>query len=254
MQELLLAEQTDNYTLGSILTFFSHKTPTLRVLEIGLDQGDSYCVWFQDGDFALQNAYSEYAYATSNVKQLVNIEDKNRWREKSSFLVANIEQSGLGLGTTQKYDLIIIKGLQKIGSQIEIVLKNLRTLFADNASLLVVLSEELSLPSRNRESVLPARDNPVKRLDDRKTLRFLLEKTQMTSDIREFQSPTDGGSVSLCLWADPMDCAKRLDNKNRHINIVRFSDSVLNVAADIETRLRRDGWSVEHSVTAIARG
>ncbi|KAI1799346.1 hypothetical protein F4811DRAFT_557890 [Daldinia bambusicola] len=98
--------------LHYILDLVAHKRPTLRVLELNLDDADSSCLWFHVGNSnsSTRAAYSKYVFGSSNAKSLARVEEEYSEKGDTLFHQISDKNSTLGLPSSgHRYDLIIAK-------------------------------------------------------------------------------------------------------------------------------------------------
>ncbi|KAK9413823.1 hypothetical protein SUNI508_11641 [Seiridium unicorne] len=232
--------------LDFVLDLISHKKPVLNVLELSLDQSDDSCLWFQVSDFTARMAYSWYGFASTNAEHLVKIQEQNESRANATFYLANQAQEGLGLAETQSFDLVIIKIPSNAQSAIKSVLTNMRPLLQDDALILLVPSQGRSLAQVEAEPVLPNGDTDAE-LDDPQQLKYLLEEAETIGTIHEIETSTDHTPAYLCSPVGATNLSNGLSNEVWQINIIRLTDEVPGIDADISDVLMKGGWNVTQS-------
>ncbi|RWA11448.1 hypothetical protein EKO27_g3681 [Xylaria grammica] len=109
-QAKCIAPQSGSSRLETMLDLIAHKKPSLRILEVNLDEADTSCIWFDKGISAARAAYSEYAFGSPNAQSLVHVEMLYKYKGNTSFYQISAEDPALRLPPSRvNYDLIIVK-------------------------------------------------------------------------------------------------------------------------------------------------
>lgn len=125
--------------LDKVIDLISHKSPTLKVLEMNLDETDNSSSWFQGKEISARAAYSQYDFASSNAQTLVSVQIAKGSRRNTAFHIMTPGKEALGLPITEStYDLAIIKAPEKTDIAMEELLSNLKPLLKPNAFTLLV--------------------------------------------------------------------------------------------------------------------
>lgn len=136
-QMLNLDPGTSGNRLDRVIDLAAYKNPSLRVLEVNLDEDDTSCLWFDSGSTApYRQAYAKYDFGASSSKPLASISAKHESRERSAFSLIRPDEQALGLESPEPYDLVLIK-LSR-ASAAEDILPNIQPLLSANACTVVV--------------------------------------------------------------------------------------------------------------------
>lgn len=133
--------------LDTVIDLVSQKTPSLKVLEINLDETDTSTLWFQGTDDSARAAYASYEFASPNAKTLVNVQSTIESKRNTSFHLITPTAKALGLPITEPtYDLAIIKAPKKLSTSLDEIIKELKALLTPTAFTLLVRVENISSP------------------------------------------------------------------------------------------------------------
>ncbi|PLB47777.1 polyketide synthase 2 [Aspergillus steynii IBT 23096] len=138
-QEQLRCLSHSGHRIATILNLASHRSPTLRVLEVNLEVEDTSSVWFESGgDLAATHAaYTGYDLLFVDTKTLVTAQTQYENRRQTSFHLVMLDREGLGLDTDALYGLAIIKGARTTET-VEQVVKSLMPLLVEDACTLLM--------------------------------------------------------------------------------------------------------------------
>ena len=270
--------------LDAVVDLIAHKKPTLKVLEINLDETDVSSLWFQSSDASARAAYAQYDFASSNAKTLVSVQTANESKRNAAFHLITPSKEALGLPITEPtYDLAIIKAPEKTEVAVDEVIKNLKPLLKSDAfTLLIRLSgslesklggfvdapeTSLQIPSpetpgtpSETSSNAPSDDTPASSLsatpldvklsrDDFwkfRKLQRLARTDGIFSSIVEIA--TLGGSPAyLCSNAVNEGVATGLWN----LTVARFDETAPPLAPSLQATLEGSGWTI--STTSVEK-
>jgi hypothetical protein len=125
--------------LDTVLDLIAHKNPTLRVLELNVDESDVSTLWFTNEDQAVRVAYAQYDFATADAKTLVTVMSANESKRDTAFHLMNASKDGLDLSSTETtYDLAIVKASKCKDAVLAQVLHNMQTLLAPYAIVTLI--------------------------------------------------------------------------------------------------------------------
>ncbi|CAH0024600.1 unnamed protein product, partial [Clonostachys rhizophaga] len=113
-----LAKQVDSSKLETIIDLIAFKKPSLQVLELNIEESDTSCLWFDNGDSPMRAAYLGYFFGSTNGESLFHVEALYRDKGDVSFGLVSTENPTLHLPSDICYDLVIIKapGTRAAGS------------------------------------------------------------------------------------------------------------------------------------------
>ncbi|PQE04373.1 Acyl transferase acyl hydrolase lysophospholipase protein [Rutstroemia sp. NJR-2017a BVV2] len=142
-QLMYLSAFDDNSAkLDSAIDLVAYKKPTLKVLEISLDDEDNSSLWFQNTDIPARAAYSQYDFASINATSLVSVQTANESKKNTAFHLITPGDESLGLPATgPTYDLAIVKLPKKTEIAYDEVIKNLKSLLKPDGHMLLVHSK-----------------------------------------------------------------------------------------------------------------
>ncbi|OQE88936.1 hypothetical protein PENNAL_c0015G05170 [Penicillium nalgiovense] len=125
--------------LDTILNLIAHKNPTLKVLELNVDESDVSMLWFAGENQVVRGAYAQYDFATADAKTLVNVMSANESKRDTAFHLMNASKDALDLASTETtYDLAIVKVQKDKDVLLAQVLRNMQTLLAPHATVTLV--------------------------------------------------------------------------------------------------------------------
>ena len=138
-QMMYLTPDDASSKTDTIIDLIAHKKPTLKVLEVNLDDKDNSSIWFGASNSSARAAYAQYDFASPDVKTVVGVETAYKNKANTSFLRISYNEVDLGLPTKIDYNLVIIKALETTAfAKIEYMTKRLKPLLARDAFTLLV--------------------------------------------------------------------------------------------------------------------
>ncbi|KAJ2981030.1 hypothetical protein NUW58_g6791 [Xylaria curta] len=105
-----LTPQNNSNRLNTIIDLIAHKKPSLRILELNLDEADTSCIWFDGGNAAARAAYLEYVFGSPNAQSVFHVETLYTCKGNASFHQISTKNGTPRLPQSDTYyDLIIAK-------------------------------------------------------------------------------------------------------------------------------------------------
>ena len=261
--------------LQSVIDLVAYKKPTLKVLEVNLDDEDSSSLWFQDDDTPSRAAYSQYDFASTNATSLVNVQKASESKKNAAFHLLTLGQESLSLPATEPtYDLAIVKESKKTKIAVNEFLKNLKPLLKADAQTLVVHSEDkFDSKSSDLGGELEAYYSPESPKTPSETssttpsyeivsssvssapsevklngLEYLnrrrlhgLEDT--FNSVKEISVSSEGSSY--------LYCNKTTTTDTWHLTVARFDETTPTLSSGLEEILKASGWAI--STTSIEK-
>lgn len=138
-QMMFLAPTHGSKKLDTVIDLIAYKTPTLKVLEVNLHDGDASCFWFNGGDASSRAAYAQYDFASVNTKSLVAVQEKFKSKESVSFHLVTKDDVAFSLPTNITYDLALVKiPSRESAARVEDWVKSLKTLLSSDSYILLL--------------------------------------------------------------------------------------------------------------------
>ncbi|KAI0534837.1 hypothetical protein GGR58DRAFT_519918 [Xylaria digitata] len=135
---IAMEDSSHSSEIDVVIHLIASKNPALKVMEINLDEADTSCVWFEGaGDSIARAAYSQYDFASSNARTVIEVQEKFEGNTNTSFSLISMEKQGLGLATKIAYDLVILKTRKTETNEGDLV-KNLEPLLSNSSLTLII--------------------------------------------------------------------------------------------------------------------
>ena len=135
-----------NRRLGSIIEFFSHQNPALRILEIGAGTGSATREVLRalKGDTS-QRRYKEYLYTDITTSFLGHAEQKFADYGGITYATFDMEKSSTEQGYSAVYDLVLASNAVHATSNIVKTLRNIRAVLKPGGKLILLEITQSSL-------------------------------------------------------------------------------------------------------------
>ena len=267
-QLLYLSPSTEpSIRLDTVIDLIAHKNPTLKVLEINLDDTDISSLWFQNSDVSVRGAYTQYDFTASNAKTLISVQTANESKRNAKFRLITPGKEAIGLPTTKPtYDLAIIKVPEKYDSAVEEVIKNLKPLLNPHAfTILVRLVDALetglqepspetpgtpseasseSSPDDTSASSVSSTLLEIKPSGDdcwsRCKLQSLAETDNVFGSVMEITNTLSSSAAYLCSKAADTDIV----DGSWHLTVASFDETMPALAPSLKATLKASGWII----------
>ena len=264
--------------VNTVIDLIAQKKPSLRVLEINLDETDASTMWFLGGDKSLRAAYSQYDFASTNAKVLVNVQTANESKRNVAFYLASLTAEDLGLPATEPtYDLVIVKAPKTTRIAIERLFNSLKPFIKATAFTLLVRPEDVTPLNLGVSGLPKTPDTPSEVFSDSGSHSLFDEISDgswggCTLDPRstetEFLNPhkmqrLPGYGSFLEIVNAPGRRSAYLCSKNgdvvadegKHLTIARFHPGFRAIAPALQATLEASGWSIRtSSIDKLALG
>ena len=252
--------------LDTVIDLITHKNPTLKVLEINLDDTDISSVWFQSSNDLTRGAYTQYDFISPNAKALISVQTANELKRNAKFHLMTPGKA-IGLPTTEPtYDLAIIKVQKKNDTGVREVIKNLGPLLKPNAFTLLVRlvdAPEIDLQASSPEtpgtpsevfSESPSDDRSassvsstlldIKPSGDRCWNRFklqrLAERDNTFGSVMNITNTPGSSEAYLCSKAVDADTV----DGPWHLTVASFNQTTFALAPSLRATLKASGWTI----------
>ncbi|KAJ5101357.1 hypothetical protein NUU61_003579 [Penicillium alfredii] len=258
--------------LDTILDLIAHKNPTLKVLELNVDESDVSTLWFAGEDQAVRVAYAQYDFATADAKTLVTVRSANESKRDTGFHIMNASKDALDLANTETtYDLAIVKAPKGKNAVLAQVLHNMQTLLTPHATVTLV-SKDSELHTK-RASVVnrmkPAQTCDVDTFgssscesDDtllssvastppesgeskngaiqQVTLSSLLKENNVFGSVKGIETATGNDSVYVLSKKSIADVAV----SPQYLTVVKFHADGPKLSSGLRSTLEASGWTI----------
>ncbi|TGO19734.1 hypothetical protein BPAE_0334g00010 [Botrytis paeoniae] len=246
--------------LDKVVDLIAYKRPTLKVLEINLDNNNTSSLWFEGKDIPARAAYAQYDFASSDAKNLVTVQMANESKRNTAFHLIDTSKEALGLPVTEPtYDLAIIKGDEKIPTPEELI-KNLSSILKSDASTLFVSLESTSSNLAALDDDQDSSSFDVPGTPSESSSESQYADTAATSinttplDIKPFKKylKTNGGfesvreiSTTLGSRSPSFLCNNSIATKTGGALIVAVFDNTASyLDSSVKTTLQASGWTI----------
>jgi acyl transferase domain-containing protein/NADPH:quinone reductase-like Zn-dependent oxidoreductase len=126
-----------------VMDLISHKSPTLKVLELILSATDATSVWFGTEHVSSSSrwAYEKYDLASIDANSLSEAQSMYESKRDTSFLLADLTKDDFGLASDTLYDLVIVKAPRSIVKTADVLIPRLSQLLSEDAYMLLVQTD-----------------------------------------------------------------------------------------------------------------
>lgn len=257
--------------LDTILDLIAHKNPTLKVLELNVDESDISTLWFAGEDQAARVAYAQYDFATADAKTLVTVRSANESKRDTAFHLMSASKDALDLASTKTtYDLAIVKAPKGKDAIVAQVLGNMQTLLAPYATVALVFQdgelqtklasvvngmkhaqagdvdassssshESDDTPLTSVASTPPEHKESKNGALEQAMLSSLMEKNVLGS-VKDITTAPGNDSVYLLSKQSTADVAVA----PRHLTVVKFHADSPKLSSALQSTLEASGWSI----------
>ncbi|KAK3400724.1 hypothetical protein B0T20DRAFT_390600 [Sordaria brevicollis] len=212
--------------LDAVIDLVAHKKPSLRILEVNLDEADTSSLWLDPTNMSARSACSGYALATTNSDMIPCLEAKYG-DEQATFHLIDFNKPALGLFESKGYDLVLVKSHTMSDLRVEKVMTNIKPILCEDAFVLIVETSASGGPTVMDGGYAIPSDGFVGGSDASGSMGFLSEDSNSEDgeDLASSASsaPTDHDEVSAhSLWSK----RKQLDRVagQGYDNILEVSD------------------------------
>ncbi|KAL8841188.1 MAG: hypothetical protein Q9170_001042 [Blastenia crenularia] len=272
-QMMYLTPEQSSTKIDTVIDLIAHKKPALKVLEINLHDTGTSTLWFDAGNFSARAGYSQYDFASPDVKSLVSVETHYKEKGNTSFLPLNIDKEALGLPTGTTYDLAIIKTPEKTTTtSLEDLTKNLEPLLSLGAFTLLVLARDEEstqgiegdpaafvetldrtpspqtpgTPSQSSDySVIGPTSSMSSIASDHASIQKRLETNEAPGSSQVIEIATTSNS-SLAYLSKKTGGNVIIDSR-QHLIVARLAETTpLTLPPSLQAALKASGWTITH--------
>ena len=216
-----------DHLTDELIEMVAHKNPNLKVVEVNMLPDDSTSAWLHEDifDTSIRVAAAQYHYTSVDANALISAQDKYQGKGNTEFSLLDISKPTADLPSIEDGCGLIIVRLPALKSDVvSTIIKNARSLLANDGKLLLIMNNAL-------QRQICDQVNPLGTVLESNGF----HKTRHVSETE--QSITLATAKSSTIQAAPRN----------QVNVVRFSKSTP-VTQKIEDSLKRAGWTIaEHA-------
>jgi acyl transferase domain-containing protein len=256
----------------TVLDLIAHKNPTLKVLELNVDESDVSTLWFAGEDQAVRAAYTQYDFATADAKALVTVMSAHESRRDTAFHLMDVSKDALDLSSTGTvYDLAIVKARKGNDAVLVQVLRNIQTLLAPHATVALVrqddeLHKKLAGVANGVQSVqaidadtsssssqdsddTPLTSVPSTPSEPKESKKCALHQSTLSSLLKENNIFGSVKEIATALGHDMMYLLSKKSITDvavvpQHLTVVRFHADSPKLSSALQSTLETSGWTI----------